>query len=152
VGDPGEDIVTITQFSQPTQTNNNNILIAGTNTVNPDSGQMASEVAVKVTGAGLDFSKEVPVDPMTGAWPAPGEEPIEVPCTAPCTGASVTASSGDGQAMLSSYIQVIEQNQPKKITPAAIPSPSMDKQVELFRFKAPPLVNQLPESKLPESK
>jgi hypothetical protein len=95
---------------------------------------------------GLDFSMTVPVDPMTGAWPAPGEGPIEVPCTAPCTGASVTASSGDGQAMLSSYIQVIAQNQPNQ-TPADIPSLSLDEKNEVFRFKAPPSVSQPPKSK-----
>jgi hypothetical protein len=146
VGDPGQDIVTITQFSQ---TNNNNILIAGTNTVNPDSGQMASEVKVEVNFPTTKKEEVlVDVDLMTGVWPATGK-PIEVPCTSPCTDkdkVSVTASSGNGKATLSSYIQVIAQNQPGQ-KPPAIPAPSLDQQVEFFRFKAPPLVSQPPESK-----
>jgi len=70
VGEDGKDIVRITRFEEVESTDSEKrIIVAGVNTVNTDSGEMAKEVELF---AGVDPSKTklgtAEVDPSTGTW------------------------------------------------------------------------------------
>jgi hypothetical protein len=65
VGEPGQDILKIT-YALATK---NSLVVFGTSTVNPGTGQMASTVSI-FAGQGTGGPKigDAPVDPISGAW------------------------------------------------------------------------------------
>ena len=72
VGDPDKDICRVTRYQQvETVGGNNRIIVAGANTVNTDTGEMAKQVEIF---AGVDSGKTklgtADVDPLTGTWVA----------------------------------------------------------------------------------
>jgi hypothetical protein len=123
VGEPGKDIVTITTFAP--QTSGGAATLAGTNTVNPSTGQMADSVTVTNASTGAAIGT-FPVDKMTGAWPAGGAT-ITIPASV--TSVRVTSSLG-GVAVAPAYTQQVG-------VPAAPASPAPPDD-EVFKFRHRP--------------
>jgi hypothetical protein len=101
VAPPVQDVVTITRFSNPKETKGQ-VLIAGTATVDPDTGGIADKVTIIDTTKGA--SRELgtaDVDKVTGVWPKGGQ-----PFAAPATVTSILVrSSGKGERTASTYIR-----------------------------------------------
>ena len=98
---PKQDVVTITRFSSPKATRGR-VLIAGTTTVDPNTGRMADRVTIfDTTKGGKRELGQAEVDKLTGIWPKNGQ-----PFSAPGTVTSIMVlSAGNGQTVAASYIR-----------------------------------------------
>ena len=95
-----QDIVTITRFSNPKVTKNQ-VLIAGTTTVDPNTGKMAERVTIfDTTGGAMKELGQPEVDKLSGAWPKNG-----TPFSAAASVRSILVrSTGNGQTTAAAYI------------------------------------------------
>jgi manganese oxidase len=131
VAPPVQDVVTITRFSNPKETRGQ-VLIAGTTTVDPDTGAMADKVTIVDTTKGA--SRELgtaEVDKATGAWPRGGQ-----PFAAPATVMSILVrSAGRGEGTASAYIReapmAVQAATAKAATSRRMAAPRTD-ELELF--------------------
>ncbi|HYT90904.1 MAG TPA: hypothetical protein VEL76_19495 [Gemmataceae bacterium] len=112
VGQPGEDIVTIAGVAEGP--NGYGYAIAGTNTVNPDTGKMADKVtisaSVRKAGSVVKATCTVPVDAVTGAWTSAancsdaGEGKLIVDGANPV----MAQSTGGGRASVNGFIPALK--------------------------------------------
>ncbi|HEX9984409.1 MAG TPA: hypothetical protein VGF69_14170 [Thermoanaerobaculia bacterium] len=110
VGEPGKDVITVTQFPRPGQQNvpANGAMIAGVASVNPSTGTLAD--FIRIRSGSID--QRVAVERGTGRWSYANPAlavPVELTsikcndanCSSPTTWATLTAPA---------YIPVIQQN------------------------------------------
>lgn len=107
VSEPGKEAVVVTNFPKPGEMNlpQNGAMISGVNSVDPNSGKMATYNMV--TGSG--FSHRADVDPLTGSWTlknAALKPPVKVTAFH-CAGTNCTPL---GSIDAPAYIPVIAQN------------------------------------------
>jgi plastocyanin len=128
VGDPGKDVVTVTQFCSAAPATQ--LTIQGVNTVNPSNHHMAATVTISNgTGTVLGTPK---VNPMTGEWSFQG------PSAGAPTAITVKSAQG-GSTSLARQLCPILQSQPR--TPGAPTTPAPVNQEDLFRFRPKPGVS-----------
>ena len=120
VAAPTEDVVTITRFSNPKETNRQ-VLIAGTTTVDPGTGKRAATVTIFDTTAGaMKELGQADVDKLSGRWPKTGG-----PFKAPATVSSILVrSAGNGRATAGGYIA--ETPIETRVAPAGGPALAAD--------------------------
>jgi len=107
VSEPGKEAVVVTSFPKPGEMNlpSNGAMISGVNSVDPNTGQMATYNMI--TGSG--FSQRADVDPLTGGWTlknASLKPPVKVTAFH-CAGTNCTPL---GSIDAPGYIPVIAQN------------------------------------------
>lgn len=113
VGASNTDIVTVTEFTATT--------VAGVNTVNPNTGQMAKSVTVSIGGT----DQQVPVDMMTGTWKFSGTGLLPPVRVTSALGGQTTAEAFTTGPM----------PPPAPPVARAAPPPRLMSQEEQFRFK-----------------
>lgn len=123
VGEPGRDVVTITNFCGVKRT----FTVGGANTVNPSNGQLAKSVTI--TGAHLR-PKSVPVDQTTGLWTATFKDEAEP--------SRITVTSTEGGTSTSAALCPIQEPAPTVKAPPATND-------DLDRFMQKPATLQNPE-------
>jgi plastocyanin len=137
VGEPGQDVVSLTQFC--TVAPASQLRIAGVNTVNPTNHHMAKTVTLSNGATQIGTAD---VDAMTGEWSF--ETAISPAPTA------ITAKSDQGGvASTSTLICPIEQNQLGRPVLLLAPLPALKDLQEIFRFKASPRVLGQPANQKP---
>jgi plastocyanin len=120
VGEPGRDGVAIASVSNDLL-RGSGYVVAGANTVNPDTGKMAKQVTITASVKPPDAivptlsTCTVPVDPVTGQWNAAAMKTLTEPfCPATSRGTLVVdaghpvtvASSENGQASVTGFIPI----------------------------------------------
>jgi manganese oxidase len=136
VAPPTQDVVTITRFSNPKVTKGR-VLIAGTTTVDPNTGRMADRVTIfDTTKGGNKELGQAEVDKLSGVWPRNGQ-----PFSAPGTVTSIMVrSAGNGQTVAASYIREVPTVPSAAATRAvaAKKRPTTQRADELELFNATP--------------
>jgi hypothetical protein len=133
VGEPGKDVVTVTQFCSAAPATQ--LTIQGVNTVNPSNHHMATTVLIlDSTGKTLGSPK---VNPMSGEWS------FEGPASGAPTSIKVQSSQG-GSAVLAKQVCPIAQDQPRT---GPAPAPLHINQEDIFRFRPKPGVAAQPGDK-----
>jgi hypothetical protein len=128
VGDPGEDVVTVTIFCA-TQ---GSFTVGGVNTVNPSNSRLASSVTI--TGANLQPTK-VPVDQSTGLW-----QTSFANATAPAT---ITVTSTEGGTSTTAGLCPV-QGTPAQPAPTVHVPPISNDDVNRFLLQPKTLKNPEP--------
>ena len=120
VGAGNTDIVTVTEFTKKK--------VAGVNTVNPNTGQLAASVTVSIGGPEPKVIPDVSVDPMTGIWEFSGEG-----LTPPVTVLSTLGGQTTAAKLTTGPVEV------KSKDSRAAPAKELMDAPEEFRFRGEPL-------------